>query len=83
MYCVHADDAKKVEHLVNLEGAKERLQLYKADLLDEGSFDSAIQGCEGVFHTASPFFHNVKDAQVTTSLFLYICIIEFVVSVIH
>ncbi|CAL0329367.1 unnamed protein product [Lupinus luteus] len=45
---------KKTQHLVNLDGAKERLQLFKADLLQEGSFDSAIQGCDGVFHTASP-----------------------------
>lgn len=26
----------------------------KADLLMEGSFDEAIQGVDGVFHTASP-----------------------------
>lgn len=37
-----------------LEGANECLQLVKGDLLAEGSFDDAIMGCEGVFHTASP-----------------------------
>lgn len=47
-------DAKKLEHLWGLEGAKERLKLFKADLMEEGSFDEAIMGCEGVFHTASP-----------------------------
>lgn len=47
-------DAKKVAHLWRLEGANERLQLVKGDLLDEGSFDDAVMGCEGVFHTASP-----------------------------
>lgn len=26
----------------------------KGDLLEEGSFDEAVMGCEGVFHTASP-----------------------------
>ncbi|CAL0332587.1 unnamed protein product [Lupinus luteus] len=45
---------KKTQHLVNLDGAKERLQIFKADLLQEGSFDSAIQGCDGVCNTASP-----------------------------
>ncbi|XP_059643703.1 tetraketide alpha-pyrone reductase 1 [Cornus florida] len=45
---------KKLSHLWSLEGAKERLQLVKADLMEEGSFDDAIMGCEGVFHTASP-----------------------------
>jgi len=49
--------------LVKLEGAKERLQLFKANLLEQGAFDSAVQGCQGVFHTASPFYHDVKDPQ--------------------
>ncbi|RAL45869.1 unnamed protein product [Cuscuta campestris] len=58
------DDPKRTEHLLSLDGAKERLHLFKADLLKEGSFDSVVDGCEGVFHTASPFYHNVKDPQV-------------------
>lgn len=49
-----SDDEKKVVHLWKLEGAIERLRLVKADLLDEGSFDDAVLGCQGVFHTASP-----------------------------
>lgn len=44
----------KVGHLWRLQGAKERLHLVKANLTDEGSFDDAIMGCDGVFHTASP-----------------------------
>ncbi|KAI4373662.1 hypothetical protein MLD38_011765 [Melastoma candidum] len=56
-------DPKKTEHLRSLEGAQERLQLFKANLLEEGSFDSIVEGCEGVFHTASPFYHDVKDPQ--------------------
>ncbi|CAN6561775.1 unnamed protein product [Malus baccata var. baccata] len=56
-------DKKKTEHLLALDGAKERLQLFKADLLEEGSFDSLVEGSEGVFHTASPFYHNVSDPQ--------------------
>ncbi|XP_051118713.1 phenylacetaldehyde reductase-like [Andrographis paniculata] len=49
-------DPKKTEHLLALDGAKERLQLFKANLLEEGSFDALVDGCDGVFHTASPFF---------------------------
>jgi hypothetical protein len=45
---------KKVGHLWDLEGARERLELVRADLLEEGSFDDAVMACEGVFHTASP-----------------------------
>lgn len=63
-YVYTADDKKKTEHLLALDGAKERLQLFKADLLEEGSFDSLVEGSEGVFHTASPFYHNVSDPQV-------------------
>ncbi|KAI7980735.1 Tetraketide alpha-pyrone reductase 1 [Camellia lanceoleosa] len=45
---------EKLGHLWRLEGAKERLELVRADLMEEGSFDDAIMGCHGVFHIASP-----------------------------
>jgi len=57
------NDPKKTEHLLSLDGAKERLQLFKADLLEEGSFDSAVDGCQGVFHTASPVIFTASDPQ--------------------
>ncbi|XVE90424.1 hypothetical protein DITRI_Ditri20bG0076700 [Diplodiscus trichospermus] len=57
------NDPKKTEHLLALDGAKERLHLFKAELLDEGAFDSLVDGCIGVFHTASPCFVTVKDPQ--------------------
>lgn len=41
-------------YLWELEGARERLKIIKADLMVEGSFDQAINGVDGVFHTASP-----------------------------
>ncbi|CAM6086484.1 unnamed protein product [Calypogeia fissa] len=50
------DDLSKVGFLLDLPGAKERLTLYKADLLATGSFDEVVDGVDGVFHTASPFF---------------------------
>ncbi|KAJ4963896.1 hypothetical protein NE237_023835 [Protea cynaroides] len=46
-------DAKNA-HLKKLDNALEYLQLFKADLLDYGSLNAAIAGCDGVFHTASP-----------------------------
>lgn len=58
------NDPKKTRHLLALDGASERLQLFKANLLEEGSYDSVVDGCDGVFHTASPFYHDVKDPQV-------------------
>lgn len=67
-YTVHAtvrdpNDHTKVGHLLGLDGAQERLHLFKANLLEEGSFDSAISGCHGVFHTASPVQFTFKDPQ--------------------
>ncbi|XP_057807770.1 phenylacetaldehyde reductase-like [Salvia miltiorrhiza] len=56
-------DSSKVAHLTALEGANERLRLYEANLLEEGSFDSVVDGCQGVFHTASPVFVSVSDPQ--------------------
>ncbi|WVZ72075.1 hypothetical protein U9M48_020590 [Paspalum notatum var. saurae] len=48
------DDEGKVGFLWELAGAGERLQLVAADLMAEGSFDDAVSGVDGVFHTASP-----------------------------
>ncbi|RVW22684.1 Tetraketide alpha-pyrone reductase 1 [Vitis vinifera] len=57
------DDPKKIEHLLALEGAKERLLLFNAHLLEVGSFDSVADGCNGVFHTASPVVPIVDNPQ--------------------
>ncbi|XP_057807771.1 phenylacetaldehyde reductase-like [Salvia miltiorrhiza] len=56
-------DPRKTEHLKALEGAEERLELLEADLTDEGSFDSVIHGCVGVFHTASPAIFVTTNPQ--------------------
>ncbi|XP_065864598.1 phenylacetaldehyde reductase-like [Euphorbia lathyris] len=57
------NDIKKNAHLLALDGAQERLSLFKADLLEEGSFDAAVEECVGVFHTASPVSFSVTDPQ--------------------
>ncbi|KAK4411088.1 Cinnamoyl-CoA reductase 1 [Sesamum angolense] len=44
-------DPQKVAHLMALEGADERLHLYEANLLEEGSFDSAVDGCEAMVYS--------------------------------
>jgi nucleoside-diphosphate-sugar epimerase len=50
-------NVQKVEHLTRLAKASTgKLKLFKADLLDFGSFDESMQGCELVMHTASPSF---------------------------
>lgn len=54
-----------LEHLHKLSSDHPgRLTLFKADLLDPGSFDDAMTGCELVMHTASPFLlTGFTDAQ--------------------
>lgn len=63
------DNRKSVAHLHALaEGAPGTLRLFKADLLDAGSFDEATRGCDIVMHTASPFiiegFDDAHEALV-------------------
>lgn len=57
-YFVHGTvrdpDNEKYSHLKKLEKAGDKLKLVKADLLDYASLQSAIAGCIGVFHVASP-----------------------------
>lgn len=59
------DKATGLEHLHELSRAHPgRLTLHRADLLDDGSFTEAMQGCQVVMHTASPFLlGGVKDPQ--------------------
>nr|QOU08779.1 DFR2 [Triadica sebifera] len=57
------DNAKKVQHLLELPNAKTHLTLWKADLSVEGSFHEAIQGSNGVFHVATPMDFESKDPE--------------------
>lgn len=58
------DDKNKTKYLDALaEKLPGSIKYFKSDLLEEGSYDEAMKGCELVFHTASPFVRNVKDPQ--------------------
>ena len=57
------DSPKSAPLLDMAANAPGKIMLFKADLLDEGSFDEAMQGCGIVFHTASPFTTSAKDPQ--------------------
>nr|P14721.1 RecName: Full=Dihydroflavonol 4-reductase; Short=DFR; AltName: Full=Dihydrokaempferol 4-reductase; AltName: Full=Flavanone 4-reductase; Short=FNR [Antirrhinum majus]CAA33543.1 unnamed protein product [Antirrhinum majus] len=54
---------KKVKHLIELPKADTNLTLWKADMTVEGSFDEAIQGCEGVFHLATSMEFDSVDPE--------------------
>lgn len=62
-----------LEHLHKLSADHPgRLVLFKADLLAPGSFDEAMDGCQLVMHTASPFllsgFTDAQEALVRPAL---------------
>jgi nucleoside-diphosphate-sugar epimerase len=58
------DNSDKVAHLNELaKQSNGSIQYFKTDLLEEGSYAEAMQDCELVYHTASPFTSNFKDPQ--------------------
>lgn len=54
-------DSADARSLRQLSRGDERLELVEADLLQRGSFDNAVAGCETVFHVASPFAFTATD----------------------
>lgn len=58
-------DSKKYQHLLDIaKKANGKLEVFEADLLKEGSFEKAMQNCELLMHTASPFFiQGIQDPQ--------------------
>ena len=56
-------NTEKYGFLLDLPGADERLTLYRGQLLEEGCFDEAMQGCRYCIHTASPYVLDVDDPQ--------------------
>lgn len=58
------NNEKKVGHLTDLaKTSPGKLQFFKADLLTPDAYFESMQGCEVVFHTASPFTAEVEDPQ--------------------
>ncbi|KAE8662060.1 1-acyl-sn-glycerol-3-phosphate acyltransferase delta isoform 1 [Hibiscus syriacus] len=65
-YTVHAtirnlDDESKVGFLKSLPGAATNLVLFQSDIYNPHEFKHAIQGCEFVFHVATPM--QTTDTQ--------------------
>lgn len=58
-------DRYRVEHLEKLAADyPQNLQLFEADLLEPKSFDTAMEGCSLVIHTASPYlFEEPRDPE--------------------
>ena len=66
-HIVHAavrdpENGEKLQYLNALAaGAPGSIRYFKADLMESGSYADAMEGCELIFHTASPFTTHVTD----------------------
>jgi nucleoside-diphosphate-sugar epimerase len=71
---VHATvrDASKKDRFQYVQDVADKspgtIKFFSADLLKQGSFKEAMQGCSVVFHTASPFLVTGKDIDPQTDL---------------
>ncbi|XP_048445467.1 dihydroflavonol 4-reductase-like isoform X2 [Pyrus x bretschneideri] len=63
MHTKTLDDASKVGVLKSLPNANTKLLLFQADLYDPQESEPAIEGCEFVFHVATPMQHNNPSSQ--------------------
>lgn len=55
---------KKLAHLNEMASkSKGEIKYFKSDLLEPGSYKAGMEGCELVYHTASPFVTDIKDPQ--------------------
>jgi hypothetical protein len=74
-----SEDESKVGFLRGFPHADTRLLLFEANIYKSDEFWPAIQGCEFVFHVATPYQHQT-DSQVHFSnilslvFFLFLCV---------
>ncbi|CAN6452066.1 unnamed protein product [Victoria cruziana] len=63
-YKVHAAtrDPEKASEITSFDD-EGRLKIFKADMLEQGSYDAAVQGCRGVFHVAEPMEFAAPNGQ--------------------
>ncbi|KAL7131037.1 hypothetical protein ABFS83_13G172700 [Erythranthe nasuta] len=66
---VHAAvrNPEKASHLFKVWQDGGRLSLFKADLHEDGSFDDAVRGCDGVFHVAASMEFDVPASRNSDS----------------
>ncbi|KAL8053968.1 hypothetical protein ABFX02_05G107600 [Erythranthe guttata] len=71
-YTVHATlrnlgEKSKTSLLKSLPSAETRLKLFEADIYNPQEFETAIEGCQYVFHVATPMLHtrNTKYKDIS------------------
>ncbi|KAH7519500.1 hypothetical protein FEM48_Zijuj08G0043100 [Ziziphus jujuba var. spinosa] len=62
-----ADEQSKVRLLKSLPGADSRLVLFQADIYNPNEVSLAIEGCDCVFHVATPLQHTESSQYKNTT----------------
>jgi len=63
-----AENESKVSLLKSLPQSEGKLVLFEADIYNPNDFDHAIEGCEFVFHVATPMIHDPGSQVCLSSL---------------
>ena len=61
LWCEPLIISGKASHFLPKWKGEDRLKLFQADLHDEGSFDEAVKGCDGVFHIAASMEFSIRE----------------------
>ncbi|GMY30505.1 dihydroflavonol 4-reductase [Fagus crenata] len=56
-------DTSKVDLLKSFPNAENNLVLFQADIYNPTEFEPAIEGCEYVFHVATPLVHDTQSSK--------------------
>ncbi|VVB08870.1 unnamed protein product [Arabis nemorensis] len=77
-YTVHATlrDLAKSQYFQSKWKENERLRLFQADLQDDGSFDDAVKGCDGVFHVAASMEFDLSSDHVNLESYVQSKVID-------
>ncbi|KAL5730556.1 hypothetical protein ACHQM5_003362 [Ranunculus cassubicifolius] len=70
-----ARDPEKISRFLPMWNGGNRLTVFKSNLDEEGSFDEAVEDCDGVFHVAASMEFNVLDKDNIDS-YVQSCVIE-------
>lgn len=54
---------EKAVSLIESWQRKDQLSLFRSDLLEDGSFDEAVRGCDGVFHVAASMEFEIPSQE--------------------
>jgi anthocyanidin reductase len=73
IYPFYADDMEKNSHLIDLQSLGP-LEIFRAELDIDGSFDEAVAGCDYAFLVAAPMDMNAENPEASSNFANHGCI---------